>query len=389
MDEERSAQNATRLSELTTMRVGGPVRTLLRPANRAELVEAVRTASAGNRDTDPWLVLGGGSNVLAPDEGLDATVILTGGVTGIESIAADDGRIHLRIAAGERWDRVVAFCVDRGLAGVEALSGIPGSAGAAPVQNIGAYGQELASVLHAIEFHDTAADELQRIPAHELGLGYRTSALKRGRDGVVIAVELALTPARVGVVGYEQLATALGVAVGSSAPLERIREAVVELRRGKGMLEAGVVGSGGAAASGDSDDAPLPSCGSFFVNPIVDENWARSLPADAPRWPVGREEADLVASLEEGPRLRAYAERRDVKLSAAWLIERSGIGRGFSLPGSRAAISPRHTLAIVNTGGASAREVVQLAEFVQLRVAQEFGVTLRPEPVILTGEPVG
>jgi len=357
----------TDLAELTTMRVGGPAREILRPADRRELVDAVATAIAGG---EPWLVLGGGSNVVAPDDGLDATVILTDGVHGIESIAADDGRIHLRVAAGERWDRVVAFCVDRGLAGIEALSGIPGSTGAAPVQNIGAYGQELSSVLHAIDFVDAATGELERIAAADLGLGYRTSALKQGRDGVVVSVELALTPARVGTVGYEQLAAALGVSVGYPVPLERIREAVLELRRGKGML----------------DDGQLASCGSFFVNPVVDENWARSLPADAPRWPVGAERADVVAPLDEGPVVREYVERRQVKLSAAWLIEQAGIARGFALPGSRAAISPKHTLAIVNTGGASAREVVQLAEFVQLRVSQEFGVVLRPEPVILTSD---
>lgn len=355
---------ATPLSELTTMRVGGRPRALERPTDRAGLLAAVAAAEATG---DPWLVLGGGSNVVAPDDGLHATVILTGGVRGIESIAADDGRIHLRVAAGESWDRVVAFCVDRGLAGVEALSGIPGSAGAAPVQNIGAYGQELSAVLAAIEFSDTVTGRLARIPAAELGFGYRTSALKRGREGVVLAIELALVPSRVGVVRYDQLATALGVPVGAEVPLEAIREAVLELRRAKGML----------------DDGRYPSCGSFFLNPVVDENWARSLPADAPRWPVGAETPDLAAPLEEGPRLRTYPDRREVKLSAAWLIEHTGIARGFAIPGSRAAISPRHTLAIVNTGGASAREVLQLAEFVQLRVSQEFGVVLRPEPVIL------
>ena len=362
----------TDLAELTTMRVGGPARRIERPADRRELVEAVVA-----QDADDWLVLGGGSNVVAPDEGLDQTVILTEGVRGIESIAADDGRIHLRVAAGERWDRVVAFCVDRGLAGIEALSGIPGSAGAAPVQNIGAYGQELSSVLHAIDFYDAELGELQRIAAADLGLGYRTSELKRGRAGVVVSVELAMTPARVGAVGYDQLAAALGVSVGHPVPLERIREAVLDLRRGKGMLDPADLPHGEPHAD------LLPSCGSFFVNPIVDENWARSLPADAPRWPVGPEAAAIAASLDAGPVIRDYPDRRDVKLSAAWLIERAGIARGFAIPGSRAAISPRHTLSIVNTGGATAREIVQLAEFVQLRVSQEFGVVLRPEPVIL------
>ncbi|OJX65929.1 MAG: UDP-N-acetylenolpyruvoylglucosamine reductase [Micrococcales bacterium 73-13] len=354
----------TDLAELTTMRVGGPAREVVRPASAGELADAVGAAIA---DREEWLVLGGGSNVVAPDEGVDATVVLTAGLRGIEPIAADDGRVHLRVAAGERWDDVVAFAVLRGLAGVEALSGIPGSVGAAPVQNIGAYGQELSGVLHAVELLEPSSGRTQQVPVAELGLAYRTSALKRGREGVVVSVELALTPSREGVVGYQQLAGALGVEVGASAPVDRIREAVLELRRAKGML----------------DDGALPSCGSFFLNPVVDENWARGLPADAPRWPVAPEEADLAAPLEEGPRLRRYPDRRDVKLSGAWLIEHAGIARGFALPGSRAAVSPRHTLSIVNTGGALAREIVQLAEFVQLRVSQEFGINLRPEPTIL------
>jgi UDP-N-acetylmuramate dehydrogenase len=359
------ADGPIRFADLTTMRVGGPARRVVRPGSAAELAAEIDAVIA---DRDRWLVLGGGSNVVAPDEELDATVVLTSGLRGIESIAADDGRVHLRVVAGERWDDVVAHAVDRGLAGLEALSGIPGSAGAAPVQNIGAYGQELSHVLHAVDLLDPATGAIERVPARDLGLAYRTSSLKRDREAVVLAIEVALVPAQEGVVAYEQLAAALGVAVGAALPLPTIREAVLELRRAKGML----------------DDGVLPSCGSFFLNPIVDENWARSLPADAPRWAVGPEEADLSAPLDDGPRHRNYPDRRDVKLSGAWLIEHSGIGRGYALPGSRAAISPKHTLSIVNTGGASAREIVQLAEFVQLRVAQDFGINLRPEPVILT-----
>jgi len=359
-----SPAEPSRFADLTTMRVGGSIARLERPASRAELAAAVIEQIDAD---DDWLVLGGGSNVVAPDEGYDGTVILTTGVRGIESIAADDGRMHLRVSAGERWDDVVEFAVERGLAGIEALSGIPGSAGAAPVQNIGAYGQEIADSLVGIEFLDIQTGEVRWVAAADLGLGYRTSTLKREQSGVVLAIELALRPAREGAVGYEQLAAALGVHVGGVAPLPGIRAAVLELRRSKGML----------------DDGVLASCGSFFVNPIVDENWARSLPPDAPRWPVGVEEADLSAPLDEGPRHRVYPDRRDVKLSAAWLIERAGIPRGFSIYGSKAAISPKHTLAIVNTGGSTAREIVQLAEFVQARVAADFGVNLRPEPVIL------
>jgi UDP-N-acetylmuramate dehydrogenase len=353
------------LSELTTMRVGGPVATLLQPASRSELVDAALEAWASG---EGWFLLGGGSNVVAPDAGYDGTVVLTTGVRGIEPIAADDGRVHLRVAAGEPWDEVVAFAVSRGLAGIEALSGIPGSAGAAPVQNIGAYGQEVAQVLVSVDFLDESTGTVSRLPASQLDLGYRTSAIKRGRLGAILSIELALTPDHAGQVAMPQLADALGVPAGSRVALDAVRDAVIALRASKGMLE----GPGFP-----------PSCGSFFMNPIVDENWARSLPADAPRWPVGPEEADIASPLADGPRLREYPSRRDVKLSAAWLIEHAGIPRGYALPGSRAAVSERHALSIVNRGGASAAEVVQLAEFIQLRVSSDFGVVLQPEPVVL------
>ncbi len=359
----------TTLADLTTMRVGGTPGALLRPQSEAELVDAVRTAWADAEDgPESVLVLGGGSNVVAPDEGLPGPVVLTTGVRGIESIAADDGRVHLRISAGEPWDEVVAATVARGLGGLAPLSGIPGSTGAAPVQNIGAYGAEVADVLVAVDFLDEVSGDVERLAAADLGLGYRTSAMKRGRRGVVLAVELALAPADRAVVRYAQLAAALDVPLGGAAPLAEVREAVLRIRADKGML----VGPG------------MPdSCGSFFTNPIVDENWARGLPPEAPRHPVGPGERDLVAPLEAGPAHREFADRREVKLSAAWLIEAAGIAKGYALPGSRARISSRHALSITNAGGATAAEVVQLAGFVQARVAADFGVNLQPEPIIL------
>ncbi len=361
------------LSELTTLRVGGPARSLLEPGSAAELVEAALDASAQVDEPEELVVLGGGSNVVAPDEGFDGVVVLSGGVRGIESVASDDGLAHLRIAAGEPWDLVVAHAVERGLAGITSLSGIPGTAGAAPVQNIGAYGRELADALVAVDLLDLATGEVLRLPAEELALGYRTSALKRGRRGVVLAIELALVRDRRAPVGYPQLAASLGVPLGAHVPLEELRAGVLHLRGEKGML----------LGPGYPDSA-----GSFFTNPIVDENWARGLPADAPRWPVAADEADRSAPLDEGPRLRPFPDRRDVKLSAAWLIEQAGIVRGYRLPGSRAAISPLHTLSIVNAGGATAREILQLAEFVQARVSADFGVNLQPEPTVLPGPPI-
>ena len=357
------------LAELTTMRVGGPATDVRRPASEAELVDAVRGAwadASGDVEEDEagWLVLGGGSNVVAPDAGLETPVVLTGGVRGVTPMG---GPGRLRIAAGEPWDDVVAFAVAHGLAGIEALSGIPGSAGAAPVQNIGAYGQELSETLVAIEFLDAERDELVRVDASDLGLGYRTSAIKRGRRGVVTAIELALREDRDGVVAYEQLAAALDVPLGARVPLADIRAAVLEVRRAKGML----------------DDGTLPSCGSFFVNPIVDDAFARGLPFEAPRWDVDGDEPPTVTPLGAPPPQREFRGRKRVKLSAAWLIERAGVRRGFRLPGSGAAISPLHTLAIVNTGTATAADVVELASYVQLRVAADFAINLQPEPRIL------
>lgn len=349
------------LSELTTMRVGGPARELVTATTRDEIVEAARRVwSAG----DEWLVLGGGSNVVVSDEGFDGTVIHVAS-RGIDR--ATDGVPRLLVQAGEPWDAVVHYAVEHGLAGIEALSGIPGSAGAAPMQNIGAYGQDVGGSLVAIEFLDYLTGEIEHVPASELELGYRTSALKRGRQGVVLAIELELTPSTHGAVGYAQLAAALGLPMGGSAPLRDIRARVLELRASKGMVL-------------DPGDPDSVSCGSFFTNPIVPENVARRLPVDAPRWPVEPEPSPVAVPLGAEP-IAPRPESDLVKLSAAWLIERSGIARGFRLPGSRAAISSKHTLAITNRGDATAEEVAQLARYIRTRVAAQFGIELQPEPV--------
>ncbi|AYF98143.1 UDP-N-acetylmuramate dehydrogenase [Protaetiibacter intestinalis] len=355
------------LADVTTLRVGGPARELRAPGTRDELVATAREVWETGED---WLLLGGGSNVVIADEGFDGTVIRVA-TRGIDIAVDADGRhARVRAAAGESWDGLVAATVQAGLAGVEALSGIPGTVGAAPVQNIGAYGQELGERLVGIDFLDYATGEVLRLDARELGLGYRTSALKRGRAGIVLAVELDLDAGgHSGPVAYAQLSTALGVALGDRVPLADARRAVLALRASKGMVL-------------DAADPDSVSAGSFFTNPIVSESFARALPAEAPRWPVADEEADRVLAPGEDVPPLASAEYR-VKLSAAWLIERSGIARGFALPGSRAAISSKHTLAIVNCGGATASEIVQLAGYVQTRVLAEFGVRLQPEPVFV------
>jgi UDP-N-acetylmuramate dehydrogenase len=371
-----------RLAEFTTLQVGGEARELLSPATTEELVTAAREVWASS---EPWLALGGGSNLLVADEGFDGTVIrvLT---RGLEQVAIEDSPLRdghgapssgsgaddrslrsspeagvskgassiLRVAAGEPWDAVVAHAVDNGLSGIEALSGIPGSAGAAPVQNIGAYGQELSEVLDSIEFLDAETGERERLTASDLELGYRTSAIKRGRRGIVLSLDLRLEESPLSApIAYDQLAHALGVAPGERVPLADARAAVLTLRASKGMVL-------------DPADPDSVSAGSFFTNPIVSENFARGLSDDAPRW-------ILDPDAPESP----------VKLSAAWLIERSGVERGFFLPGSRAAVSSKHTLALVNRGGATAADIAELARYIHLRVLSDFGVRLQPEPQLV------
>lgn len=365
-----------RLAELTTLRVGGPAARIVAPMTTGELVQAALEVWASDEE---WFVLGGGSNVVFPDDGFDGTVIRVV-VPGIEvqrpeaSDAPKPGRVRLRVQAGENWDALVAWTVEQGWSGIEALSGIPGSVGAAPIQNIGAYGQEVGQRLTAVEFLDFETGEVERIPADELELGYRTSVFKQGREGIVLAVELELADFG-GVsepIAYAQLARSLGVGLGDRSRVDAVRQAVLALRASKGMVL-------------NPDDPDTASAGSFFTNPIVDERVARALPPEAPRWPMFEEPADVAVPLGAEPAAPpVVAADRPVKLSAAWLIEHAGITRGYRLPGSRAAISSKHTLALTNTGGATAHEILQLAEFVQSRVAAQFGIALTPEPAIVS-----
>ncbi|MCU1445577.1 UDP-N-acetylmuramate dehydrogenase [Cryobacterium sp.] len=378
-----------RLAELTTLRVGGAPARLVAPADEAGLIQAVLDAWSSD---EPWLLLGGGSNTVAADTGFDGTVIhvCTRGVEVLGTDGATDadgasGRaVRIRVQAGEPWDELVALTVANGWAGIEALSGIPGTSGAAPVQNIGAYGQEIGTSLAAVDFLDHDSGEVQRLSNADLGLGYRTSVFKQGRRGVVLAIELALrdTTSQAAVLGsalsqpvsYPQLAQALGVQLGDRVPLTDLRRSVLGLRAGKGMVL-------------DPADPDTFSAGSFFTNPIVTESFARTLPAEAPRWKQADVELpDRVIPLDEyagvGP-IPGAEVLRTVKLSAAWLIENAGIHRGFRLPGSGAAISSKHTLAITNTGTATADEIGQLARYVQQRVQADFGVILQPEPVFV------
>ena len=324
----------TKLSELTTMRVGGTPAELLVAHSRDQLIEfALGVWQSG----DEWLVLGGGSNIVAADDLSELKVIKTEN-KGIER----DGN-RLKVQAGENWGEFVEFTVKAGLSGVEALSGIPGCVGAAPVQNIGAYGQEVADTITRVEFLDYATHELEILEGKDLEFGYRDSIFKRGKLGVITWVEFELSesPAKL-----ERLTEAVGKEVTNPA---EIRAAVLETRAQKGMVL-------------NENDTDTHSCGSFFTNPIVSFGFASGLPINAPRWeqPDGR-----------------------VKISAAWLIEHAGIGKGFALGQSKAATSSKHCLAITNRGGATAKEVVELARFIQTQVANRYGINLIPEPNLI------
>ncbi|EPR77366.1 UDP-N-acetylenolpyruvoylglucosamine reductase [Leifsonia rubra CMS 76R] len=361
----RALADSTMFADLTTIRVGGPAHELFRPTTENELVDTVRTVWQRG---DHWLLIGGGSNMVVADEGFDGTVIHIA-TRGIDVVSQDDNSLRIRVQAGEPWDRLVERLVARGWAGMEALSGIPGSVGAAPIQNIGAYGQEVSSALEGIDFLDYSSGELVHLSTAELELGYRTSVIKRGRVGVVVAAHFALTASPTSTARYQQLATALSVNVGDEVPVQQVRDTVLALRASKAMVL-------------DPNEPDSVSCGSFFTNPIVPENIARALPADAPRWVIDDEPvADIVVPLGETPAPPPPPKQRTVKLSAAWLIEHSGVPKGFRLPGSRAAVSTKHSLAIVNRTGATAAEVSELSRYIAALVLSRYGIRLQREPV--------
>jgi UDP-N-acetylmuramate dehydrogenase len=327
-----------RLAEFTTLAVGGPAERLVEVTDADELVAAVRDADEAHR---PLLVLGGGSNVVAPDDGWPGDVVL------VRSRGIARTGDSLTVAAGHDWDELVAFTVDAGLAGVEALSGIPGSTGATPVQNVGAYGQEVAQTITAVRAWDRAEKVERVLSPDDCGFAYRESRLKRepGRF-VVLDVTFALEPSTSSCpVGYAELARTLGIEVGERASLADVRTAVIGLRRGKGMVL-------------DAGDPDSRSAGSFFTNPIVPATWSVE---GCPSWPAG-----------DGL----------VKLSAAWLVEHAGFGRGTR--DGRVGTSTKHSLALTTEDGATAAELLEFADRIVTTVEQRFGVRLEREPTAVT-----
>jgi UDP-N-acetylmuramate dehydrogenase len=342
------------LAPLTTLRLGGPARRLVEARTEQDLVAAVRRADDRGEDV---LILAGGSNLVLADEGWRGTVVLVR-TRGLASHPGPGGSVLVEIAAGEEWDDVVAAAVEGGLAGIECLSGIPGSAGATPIQNVGAYGQEIATTLDAVRVLDRATGEVEELGAAALGLGYRQSRFKGQDTHVVLGVRLRLE--RTGTsepIRYAELARALGVEPGERVELAAAREAVLALRRGKGMvLELG--------------DPDAVSAGSFFTNPVLSPDAFARLEARA---------AERLGPEDRPPAFPDAAGH--IKTSAAWLIERAGFHRGHAHPRGRVAISSKHTLALTNRGGASAAELVELAVEIARGVREAFGVELHPEPV--------
>ena len=389
------------LSRFTTFGLGGPARRFVVAGTDEEIIAAVRDA---DRRDEPLLVLGGGSNLVISDNGFPGTVIqvATKGIhrmTGPDAAGLDrqnpdeagprqaepGAPVTLTVAAGEEWDTVVASCVAADLAGLECLSGIPGLTGATPIQNVGAYGQEVADTVTRVRAYDRATDTVAELAARDCGFGYRTSAFKRsitppavtGRF-VVLGVTFQLTSDPLSrPVRYAELAGALGLQAGrpnqggqhegGRAPLGDVRSAVLRLRRGKGMVL-------------DPGDPDSRSAGSFFTNPVLDATQFANLR----RVVDGRSGPGVpIPQFPAGP--------GQVKVSAAWLIGQAGFGQGYqgggpadgNRPGTAARISTKHTLAIVNPGGARTADVVGLAREIRDRVRDTFGVELASEPVLV------
>jgi UDP-N-acetylmuramate dehydrogenase len=340
-------QTGVRLAGFTTLRLGGPAGSLTVADSEEAAVAAVRAAGAA-----PLLVLAGGSNVVVGDAGFPGQVVLLRN-RGYR-VARDGGRAHVSVAAGEPWDTVVAATIADGLAGLECLSGIPGSAGATPIQNVGAYGQEVAETIVAVRVYDRRRDEVLTLPPAACGFAYRTSVFKYDDRFVVLSVDfsLAVSP-RSAPIRYAELARTLGVRLGERVPLGRARAAVLALRAGKGMVL-------------DPADPDTYSVGSFFTNPVL----------DGPAFAALRARADGLGEPPAWPGADGA-----VKTSAAWLIERAGFTRGYGRDG--VAISGKHTLALTNRGAGTTDALLGLAREIRDGVAGRFGVALHPEPVLV------
>jgi UDP-N-acetylmuramate dehydrogenase len=338
-----------KLSDLTTLHLGGPAPELIRAATPQQVAEAV-----GRRDV---LVLGGGSNLVIADAGVDVPVVQIA-IGGISREHAPQGSELVTVGAGLNWDDVVAELTAEGFAELAPLSGIPGSVGATPVQNVGAYGAEIADFLDSVTVFDRRSGEIGFLSPDELQLGYRSSILRGTDRAVILEVTFRLRRGAT-TVHYAELARTLGVEPGATADPAAVREAVLGLRRGKGMVL-------------DPADPDTNSAGSFFTNPILDEEGYASAAAAI---------AGRLGAAVQIPHYPAGPGR--TKLSAAWLIERAGFAKGHQGPGGRVSISTKHTLALTNRGTGSTSDLLALATEIRDGVQAAFGVRLQPEPVLV------
>ena len=353
-------EHGVNLSGLTTMRVGGPAERLVTVQTTDELVDAVREVDDAD---EPLLLIAGGSNLVIADDGFAGSVVRvdTSGID-LESAGAEPGEVMVRVAAGESWDQVVVQAVAQGWSGIEALSGIPGYAGSTPIQNVGAYGQEVAQTIDSVRVWDRREQQVRAVANADCGFTYRSSLFKAESRYVVLDVLFRLhVSAFSGPVDYAGLALALGVETGERVPLADAREAVLDQRRQRGMV----------LAAGDHDTW---SCGSFFTNPVLSRRSYAALQS--------RVETCLGSAAGSARLPRFDAPEGGVKTSAAWLIDKAGFGKGYGLPGP-AALSTKHVLALTNRGSATAQDILALAREIRDGVSDAFGVSLVNEPVLV------
>lgn len=368
-----------RFSDLTTIRVGGYIERFFQPATKASFISLL------SEEKGPLFILGSGSNTLASDAIFSETVIRTR-FGGVECVKREREKTYLRADAGVIWDDFVRTCVQLGMQGVENLSGIPGTVGAAVVQNIGAYGSEVSESVREVEVWDRLQKKVCVLDEPSMEFGYRTSLIKEdiklqspyapNPRFVVLSALFCLSSKNFAPIKYKNIADYLGKPMGSVEKLWDIRRAVLSVRGSKDMLEDPARYRSRLMANMMPErlkEIPLPplspnpnrdSCGSFFVNPVVSPEKADSLPLGAPK----------------------FASQGKVKLSAAWLIEQAGFKKGYPLqkdPNARAALSTSHALAITNRGSATARDIMDLAHKIKGKVREKFGVNLALEPVLV------
>lgn len=328
------------LSSFTTLRVGGPARKIVHAHSEAELIEFVKAADSAK---EPILILGGGSNLLISDAGFAGTVIrVESKGNALDYDACSGGMIE--VSAGEDWDKFVEISIEKGFADLESLSGIPGTVGGAPIQNIGAYGHEVSETIARVKTYDRSKGEVKTFTNAECKFSYRNSIFKEQPGKyVILTVTFQLRKGAQSLpIAYAELAKQLSVNIGDRVEVTKVRQAVLKLRASKGMLI--------------NLENEINSAGSFFVNPILSKSAADKLPADAPRWPQN-----------DGK----------VKTSAAWLMEHSGVVKGEKLAGAQ--ISNKHVLALTNSGDATAEDIIELARRARKKVYEKFGIKLEPE----------